>query len=103
MLGLIAGILFVVLGATVVIPMVGAFGVIWTLFAVAITLYHAFNVVSSRGISLYEVDLDTGEAGGKASEDFDLKLRKLAKLKEDGLITDEEFAAKRAEVMQERW
>ncbi len=102
-LGLIVGVLFVVLGVTIVMPMVGAFGVIWTLFALAITLYHAYNVFSSRGISLYEVDLDTGEAGGEPSEDFDLKLRKLAKLKEDGLLSEEEFAAKRTEIIQQRW
>jgi hypothetical protein len=100
---MIAGALFVILGVTVVMPMVGGFGVIWTLFAVAITLFHAYNVFSSRGVSLYEVDLDTGEAGGEPAEDFELKLRKLARLKEDGLLSEEEFAAKRAEIMQQRW
>lgn len=35
--------------------------------------------------------------------DFEQKLRKLAKLKEDGLINEEEFSKKREEIMNQKW
>jgi hypothetical protein len=65
----------------------------------AIGLYHAYNFFSPRGVSAYEVDVDAPDAPG----DFDAKLRKLAKLREDGLLSGEEYERKRAEVMRQRW
>jgi hypothetical protein len=99
LVGMLTGGLFVVLGLAVVLPLFGAFGLVWTLFAGLITLYHAYNFFSTRGLPTYQVDVD---APG-TSEDFDTRLRKLAQLREDGLITDEEFEQKRAELMRQRW
>ncbi|WP_409343251.1 SHOCT domain-containing protein [Paenibacillus sp. MBLB4367] len=38
-----------------------------------------------------------------AADDFESKLRKLDGLRRDGLITEEEFAAKRKELMEQKW
>jgi Short C-terminal domain len=38
-----------------------------------------------------------------AAGDFDGRLRRLAKLKEDGMVTEEEFERKRAEILREKW
>jgi hypothetical protein len=89
------GLVFVLLGVAVVIPLFGFFGVAWTLLAGIIALYYAYNFFGGTGVSAYEVDVE--------SQDFDAKLRKAAKLKEDGLISDEEYERKRAEIMGQRW
>ncbi len=91
--GLAASVVFVLLGVAVVIPALGTFGVFWTAIAVIFTLYSAYNLFSRRGVSAYEVDVD-------APED---DLRKLAQLRQDGLLSEEEYQRKRAEVMARRW
>ena len=44
-----------------------------------------------------------GRDSGKPGVDFDSKLRKLEGLRKDGLITEAEFARKRAEIMDGKW
>jgi hypothetical protein len=94
LLGMVAGGLFVVLGVTVILPIFGGFGLVWTALAALIALYHAYNFFSTKGVSTYEVNVQ--------SQSFDAQLRELAKLREDGLLSQEEFERKRAEVMKER-
>lgn len=94
--GMVVGGLFVLLGIAVIIPTFGAFGFVWTAVAGAITLFYAYNAFSRRGLSTYEADVES--PGGV--DDLDASLRKLAKLKNDGLLTDEEYERKRAEVLR---
>ena len=98
-LGMIVGGIFLVLGVTIVIPTFGAFGLLWTAGAGAISVFYAYNFFSHRGVSIYQMDIDSP---GNA-EDLDASLRKLAKLKKDGLITDKEYEQKRAEIMRPKW
>lgn len=42
--GFIIGICFCAIGAFVVIPLAGAFGIVWTLFAGLITVMNAINI-----------------------------------------------------------
>jgi hypothetical protein len=95
--GMIVGSLFVLLGITVIVPRLGAFGLLWTAGAGAIALFYAYNFFSNRGISTYEVNVDSPDV-----EAFDAGLRRLAQLKDDGLLTDQEYDQKRAEVMRRR-
>src|SRR4051812_14108233 len=89
--GMVVGSLFVLLGIAVIVPTFGAFGLLWTAVAGAITLFHAYNVFSRRGVSAYELNVET--PGGM--DDLDAGLRKLARLKDDGLLTDQEYEQKR--------
>src|SRR5262245_20397679 len=98
-LGLAVGILFVLLGVTVIIPLFGPFGLVWTAMAGAIGLYYAYNLFSPRGAAAYQIDVD---APGTA-EDFDARLRKLAQLKADGLLSESEYEQKRAEILRQPW
>ena len=91
--GLAAGVVFLLLGVAVVIPVFGTFGVFWTAIAGIIVVFYAYNLFSQRGVSAYEVDVD-------APED---DLRKLAQLRQDGLLSEEEYQRKRAELMARRW
>ena len=95
-MGMIVGIAFVLLGIFVAIPMAGLFGIFWTIVALAITLYHGYNAFSSKGAATYDVNID----GGNATSQLDADLRKLAKLKDDGLLSPAEFEQKRAELMR---
>jgi hypothetical protein len=91
--GLAAGVVFVLLGVAVVVPVFGTFGLFWTAIAGIVTAFYAYNLFSRRGVSTYEMDVD-------APED---DLRKLAQLRQDGLLSDEEYQRKRAELMARRW
>jgi len=91
--GLAAGVVFLLLGVAVVIPVFGTFGVFWTAVAGIIAAFYAYNLFSARGVSAYEVDV--------ASPEDDL--RKLAQLRQDGLLSEAEYQQKRAELMARRW
>jgi len=107
--GMIVGIVFVFIGLFVAIPIAGMFGVFWTLIAVGITGFQAYNFFGDKGVASWEIDIDTGanaetnNQSTSVSGDFETRLRKLNSLKEDGLITEEEFQKKREEILREKW
>ena len=101
--GMIGGLIFVLIGVTTAIPSAGLFGAFWTLIAVVITGAHAYNVFSEKGLSQYEVDVETGDSYEKKDETFDEKLRKLKGLKDDGIISEEEYEVKRREILNDKW
>lgn len=110
LIGVIVGVLFVILGLTVFIPLTNAagfpasiFAIIWTVIAAASTLYYGINLFRRGGVSSYDIDVETTPAEATGEPDFDEKLRKLAQLKQDGLLSSEEYLAKRAELMRQRW
>lgn len=94
--GLMVGIIFIVLGFTIVIPQAGLFGLLWTGIALMITLINGYNVFSDRGISNYEVNVE--EYMTREKEDFEVKLRKLNKLKNDGVITESEYQKQKEKI-----
>lgn len=108
--GLIAGVIFVLIGITIAIPTFGLFGVFWTLCAVAITGFQAYSFFSPSGGATWEVDIDSEGNGpmdhpstSEIRDDFETRLRKLNRLKEEGLISEEEFQRKREEILREKW
>jgi hypothetical protein len=102
-MGMIVGIIFVGIGLVVVIPTFGPFGLFWTLVAVAITVFNAINVFSESGVAGTEIIQEGGEPSGTEPLPFDERLRRLEQLKREGLVTDEEYQRKRAELLDERW
>jgi hypothetical protein len=110
LIGIMVGVLFVILGLAVFIPVTNAagfpasiFAIIWTVIAATSTLYYGINLFRRGGVSSYDIDIETTPADASAEPDFDQRLRKLAELKQDGLMSTEEFLAKRAELMRQRW
>lgn len=99
------------IGFFVVIPAFGTFGVFWTLIAVAITGYNAFLAFSDKGAEeeVYFDDFDQMPAfqrppavsSGNREGDTETRLRELEGLKIQGLITDEEYAEKRGEILED--
>ena len=98
-LGTVMGGVFVLIGIFFAIPNAGAFGVLWTLFAVAITAFNAYNAFGKKyvgpEIRIEEEGAEDAPAG--AAE----RLRELEGLRAQGLITEEEYAQKRQEILSE--
>jgi len=107
--GMIIGIIFVLIGVFIAIPSAGLFGVFWTFLAAIMTGIQAYYFFSNKGVASWEIDIDNGSDVNKnnysssSSGDFETRLRKLNKLKEEGLITKDEFNIKREEIMREKW
>ena len=113
-MGFFMGIAFCIIGCVVVIPMAGVIGVLWTGFAVAITVINYKNAFSEEGVTSHEIIIDeaegvtelnrsvAGENGGAKSdgEDIEAKLKKLHSLYEQRLITSSEYEQKRKELLE---
>lgn len=100
--GIAAGGLFILLGLFFVIPTFGFFGVIWTLFAVGITVSNAYAAFSGKGYGSLEME-ESGAPGEGGGLDFEERLQKLQRLYDQRLITREEYDQKRAEILAEKW
>ena len=103
-IGLAGGALFVVLGVTVAIPNFGLFGIIWTLFALGITVYNGYMAFGKKYIGP-EINIEDEAAPSTGAQDDsgdpEARLTKLAELRGKGLITDEEYEEKRREILDE--
>lgn len=84
-----------------------AFLVVWVFGCLAIVIVNLriFVKASIPGdASLFEVEDDACEQQATASDAaFDIRLRKLESLRKEGLITEDEYERKRAEMLGERW
>jgi hypothetical protein len=103
-LAMIVGILMVGFGLFT-ISIFGAFGVVWTLVAVAITGAHAFNLFSDRGLATTQIDIEGDDILQPPSESlpFDERLRRLEQLRKEGLLSENEFQDKRSELLNQKW
>lgn len=103
-IGFIVGIVFVLIGCVIVIPIFGVFGVLWTAVAGMIAYTHYKNGFSDEGVATHEIIIEDGMdiSGNPAcEEDVEAKLKKLNSLYEQGLITKEEYDEMRKKVLDE--
>ena len=100
-MGFVTGLIFVGIGLFVVVPTFGPFGIFWTLIAVAITVTNGINAFSKKGVASHEIVMeDDGQpAGGQPS--VEQRLEEARSLYDRGLITKEEYEAKRAEILKD--
>ena len=75
----------------------------WIGVAVYMANLHRRNLKSKNGEFLFEAVSQSGGESKQSNEDPMQSLRSLQKLKVDGLITEEEFQAKRKEIMHRQW
>ena len=101
-----AGVLFCLIGVFVVIPTFGMFGIIWTVFALIITIINGINAFSDRGVPSHEIIIEDGEDPGISEEktenlktDIEERLQAAKSLYESGTITEEEYEQKRREIL----
>ena len=103
-MGFVVGIVFVGIGLVVVIPETGAFGVLWTFVAIAITAYHGYNLFSERGAALGVVDFETTQSPGFAAPaelSPEQRLARLDDLKTRGLVSEQEYSEQRKRILDE--
>ena len=102
--GAVVGVAFILIGIFMVIPTFGAFGILWTLIAVGITGMNAYQAFG-KGYVGPEIHIEEeGEAptaGGQPSGSAEERLRELRSLYDQRLITQEEYEAKRQEILEE--
>lgn len=107
--GAIGGAIMIGIGIFIAIPTFGTFGVFWTLFAVAITGYNVFMALSDSGAER-EIYVDNGDTGGTFfqpsgirgnNDNVASRLGELESLRAQNLITEDEYAAKRVEILQD--
>ena len=88
------------------IPMFFVFGIFmigWLGTVVYMLVYHFLNLKRAKGLSLVEIDTESGFQTDESVSDPMQKLRSLEALKHDGLISEDEFRRKREEIMQQKW
>ena len=106
--GMAAGVVFCLIGVFVVIPMFGMFGIIWTVFALIITIINGINAFSDKGVPSHEIviedeeDLDRRICEAKTEDlktEIGERLQAAKSLYESGMITEEEYEQKRREIL----
>lgn len=103
-IALVFGVAFMLIGLFVVIPVFGAFGVVWTLCALAITGYHAVNLFSEHGVAHEVVEFDAStqsETERSPEAPTEQRLRKLDELKTQGILDGEEYREQRKRILNE--
>lgn len=98
-LGVVFGAVFVLIGITTAIPAFGPFGILWTVLALAITVYNGYMAFGGKYVGS-EISVETE---GEAAEGGDIKdrLEKLEELYRGGLVSYEEYEQKRRDIIDE--
>ncbi len=112
MLGFVVGIVFCLVGLTMVIPTFGLFGVFWTFIAVAITVTNGRNAFTDKGVPTTIIEYEDVEGentsqegmGGyskfDSAEDIRQRIEAAQKLYESGAITYDEYNKKKEELLR---
>lgn len=104
--GTVVGVVFVCIGLFVVIPSAGAFGILWTLMAAGITVVNACQGFGGKYAGPHiEIEDDTSSTRQPSSEagselNAQARLEQLETLRTSGLISEEEYQAKREEILR---
>lgn len=107
-MGFIVGLIFVGIGVFIAIPTFGLFGIFWTAIAAFIAYSHYKNGFTDEGFPTHEIIIDEEELtsmrdesgnGDFAGDGIEERLRTLGSLYDQGLITGEEYEAKRKEIL----
>ena len=100
-MGFAVGLVFVGIGLFVVIPTFGPFGIFWTLIAAAITVTNGINAFGKKGVASHEIVVEEDGEAGKEDSSAQRRLEEARSLYDQGLITREEYEAKRAEILKD--
>lgn len=99
------GCVFILVGLLVAIPMTGAFGVLWTIIAIAITVFNAYQAFGKKyvgpDITIEDEEDKTSLSGASHGHTPQERLEQLETLKRSDLITDEEYREKRKEILSD--
>lgn len=84
------------------------FFLVWFLACAGMIAYSIYNLASFKQGEAAQVPLTASEVvemeqDESGAMDFSGRLRKLEGLRKDGLISEEEFQAKRKQMLEEKW
>lgn len=82
--------------------LLGLFGLIWAVVCLSMVGFGLYSLFGRKPPVAVTVGID-GPGAGRETPDFDTRLRKLSALRDEGLISPEEYDRKRAEILGERW
>ena len=101
--GGVVGIIFILIGLIVVIPTFGPFGILWTLFAVGITVANFYQGFGKGyvGPEIHIEEEGTDSPPPAEGSDVQDRLTQLRGLYDQRLITQEEYEEKRKEILKE--
>ena len=103
--GGIVGIIFSCIGVFMVIPTFGPFGILWTLIAIGITIYQFAMAAGKVSMGSWSIEDEDGEGSGAAGDGSGRsaqdRLTELQNLYDRRLINQEEYEAKRQEILKE--
>ena len=98
--GVVWGGFFVLIGLFVVIPSFGGFGLIWTLGALAITVMNGYQAFGKKYVGP-EIHIEDEEPTRTSADSIEERLQALRNLYDRSLITEEEYEAKKQEILNE--
>lgn len=100
--GLITGIVLFIFAIFFAIPDGGLFGLAWMAITLIAIIICALNLFTERGVALGEIEINDQQ--DMATElSFDERLRKVEQLYKDGLLNEQEYKAKRRELLNKKW
>jgi hypothetical protein len=79
------------------------FMICWIGTALFMLVYHFVNLKRAKGLPLVDIETEPGSQAVDEVSNPMQKLRSLEALKQDGLISEDEFRRKRVEIMQQKW
>ena len=82
---------------------VACFVGLWIVTVLGIVGYHIKNATSDKGVPHTRFDFQAEISEQPRGGDFDTRLRDLQKLRDEGLVTEEEYHRKRADILNEDW
>lgn len=92
------GVIVVIAGLTMTPNFFGSFGMfglLWVTLGVVAIVYNGYAAFSGNGAPIYEMDVDTSD------ENVESRLKKVDALYHQGLISKEEWEAKRKAILDE--
>ena len=99
-LSMIVGIALVLFGVLIAIPTFGGFGVVWTIIALAITVFAAINAFTTRGVAEQVVEFDE-RMPSESRMSVEERLRRLEELRRSGVVSDNEYQEQRRRIITE--
>ncbi|MTI70098.1 MAG: SHOCT domain-containing protein [Firmicutes bacterium] len=95
----LVGIVLTIINFIIILPENGPLGIITAIISGGFAGYYVRQWNLSR-VQRYKNKILSEKTN---TINFDIKLKKLNNLKEDGLISEDEFKEKRKEIMKEKW
>lgn len=95
----VVGGIFVLISIFVAIPTFGAFGILWTLMAAAMCVYGIYSAFGKHYVGP-EITIES-DVQNTQPDDAGSRLEKLQQLYDSGLISQDEYEAKRKEIIAE--